>query len=174
MRGRCWVRGGCLEDAMIRLRCGDDLRTVEVRPHPEGLEVTVDGATHRPRVSEAAPGVFVLEEGSRREAFHCVRAGGRIHLFWRGASYLLEEVSESERTAQRHRQHGLEAPMPGKVIAVKVAPGQAVRRGDELLVVEAMKMENAVRAPRDGVVRAVRAEVGQMVGPGEVLAEMEE
>ena len=42
--------------------------------------------------------------------------------------------------------------MPGRVIAVKVAPGQAVVKGEEVLVVEAMKMENALRAPRDGVV----------------------
>jgi biotin carboxyl carrier protein len=59
------------------------------------------------------------------------------------------------------------------VIAVKVAPGQKVARGEELLVVESMKMENAVRAPRDGTVRAVAAQVGDMVGPGAVLVELE-
>jgi 3-methylcrotonyl-CoA carboxylase alpha subunit len=64
--------------------------------------------------------------------------------------------------------------MPGRVMAVKVQAGQAVRRGDEILVVEAMKMENAVRAPHDGVVKVVRAAVGDMVSPGVVLVEMEE
>ena len=44
--------------------------------------------------------------------------------------------------------------MPGKVIAVKVEAGQTVAKGQELLVVEAMKMENAIRAPRDGRVKA--------------------
>jgi 3-methylcrotonyl-CoA carboxylase alpha subunit len=63
--------------------------------------------------------------------------------------------------------------MPGKVIAVRAAPGMAVKKGDELLVVEAMKMENAVRAPRDGTVRSVAARVGDMVGPGAVLVELE-
>ena len=63
--------------------------------------------------------------------------------------------------------------MPGKVIAVKAAAGQAVKKGDELLVVEAMKMENSVRAPRDGTVRSVAARVGDMVGPGTILVEME-
>ena len=63
--------------------------------------------------------------------------------------------------------------MPGKVIAVKAVPGPGGPKGDELLVVEAMKMENAVRSPRDGTVRSVAARVGDMVGPGTVLVELE-
>jgi 3-methylcrotonyl-CoA carboxylase alpha subunit len=159
---------------MIRLRCGDDdVRTVEIRPGALGLEVTVDGTAHSRLVEEIGPGTFVLHDGPARETFHCVREGARIHLFWRGAAFVLEELSESARGAQRHREHLLEAPMPGKVIAVKVQPGQAVARGDEILVVEAMKMENAVRAPRDGVVKAIHAREGEMVGPGVVLVELE-
>jgi biotin carboxyl carrier protein len=63
--------------------------------------------------------------------------------------------------------------MPGRVTAVKVKPSQTVTRGEELLVVEAMKMENALRAPHDGVVRAVHVGVGDMVGPGRPLVEIE-
>jgi pyruvate carboxylase subunit B len=62
--------------------------------------------------------------------------------------------------------------MPGRVSAVKVAVGQQVRKGEELLVVEAMKMENALRAPRDGVVRAVHVSTGDMVSPGRPLVEI--
>jgi 3-methylcrotonyl-CoA carboxylase alpha subunit len=63
--------------------------------------------------------------------------------------------------------------MPGKVIKVSAAVGQRVAKGQEILVVEAMKMENAIRAPRDGTVRSLTARVGDMVGPGAVLAELE-
>jgi biotin carboxyl carrier protein len=63
--------------------------------------------------------------------------------------------------------------MPGKVIAVRVVTGQAVRKGDELLVIEAMKMENALRAPRDGIVRTVAVQVGDMVSPGTMLVELD-
>ena len=63
--------------------------------------------------------------------------------------------------------------MPGKVIAVKVAPGDTVVKGDELLVVEAMKMENALRAPRDGVVKSVSARGRRHGEPGVVLVELE-
>ena len=157
----------------MRLRCGDDVRTAELRSAPGGTQVVVDGVPQAVEVEAVAPGVFIRHEGARRETFHCVRDGGRLHLFWRGAAYVLEEVSESERAAQRHAAHGLEAPMPGRVIAVKAAPGQAVARGEEILVVEAMKMENAIRAPRDGVVKSIAATVGQMVAPGVVLVDLE-
>jgi biotin carboxyl carrier protein len=62
--------------------------------------------------------------------------------------------------------------MPGRVSAVKVKAGDAVAKGQELLVVEAMKMENALRAPHAGVVRAVHAHVGEMVAPGRPLVEI--
>lgn len=157
----------------MRLSCGGDQRDVEVRESRQGLQVVVDGAAMAPVVEEVAPGTFLWREGSRSETFHCVREGDTFHLFWRGSAYRLVEEKEAGRGARRHLSGGLEAPMPGKVIAVKAAPGQAVRKGDELLVVEAMKMENAIRAPRDGTVRSVAARVGDMVGPGTVLVELE-
>jgi biotin carboxyl carrier protein len=59
--------------------------------------------------------------------------------------------------------------MPGKILAVRVEPGQAVQKGEALVILEAMKMEHEVVAPHDGVVREVRAQVGQQVDTGEVL-----
>ncbi len=63
----------------------------------------------------------------------------------------------------------IEAPLPGRVLRVLVATGDRVSRGQELCVVEAMKMENSIRAPQDGVVREVRARAGQSVSPGDLL-----
>jgi len=156
----------------MRLLCGDERHEVVVRPGRDGLEVTVDGHPFRLRVFEAAPGTFVLEDGTRRETFHCVRDGDEVHLFWRGVVHRLTEEREGGRAAHRPAASGLMAPMPGKVIVVRAAPGQAVRKGDELLVIEAMKMENALRAPRDGVVKSVAAKPGDMVSPGVVLVEL--
>ena len=62
--------------------------------------------------------------------------------------------------------------MPGKVVAVDVQVDQAVVRGQRLLVIEAMKMENDVKAPRDGVVRAVRCAVGDSVEAGAPLIDL--
>lgn len=124
-------------------------------------------------VERVRDGVFVATVDGRHVPFLCVRDGARTWLHWDGVTYVLEDEDDGARGGQRGHAHGLEAPMPGRVIAVKVAPGQAVVKGEEVLVVEAMKMENALRAPRDGVVKAVSARVGDMVSPGTVLVELE-
>jgi biotin carboxyl carrier protein len=62
--------------------------------------------------------------------------------------------------------------MPGVVLEVLVAPGAALRRGDPILVLEAMKMRNTIRSPRDAVVREVAVMAGQPVGPGDPLVRL--
>jgi 3-methylcrotonyl-CoA carboxylase alpha subunit len=158
---------------MTRLRCGDDLFEPTVRSHPDGVEVSLAGRALRLTIEPVADGVFLVRDGATARTLHLARAGDRVHLFWDGVAYTLSEEREGARPAQRQDAPGLEAPMPGRVTAVKVEPGRAVRRGEELLVVEAMKMENALRAPRDGVVRAVHVTVGEMVAPGRVLVEID-
>ena len=63
--------------------------------------------------------------------------------------------------------------MPGVVLAVKVTAGDAVTRGQRLLVVEAMKMEHALLAPFDGIVVSLHAEIGQHVAEGALLVRVE-
>ena len=61
---------------------------------------------------------------------------------------------------------GLVAPMPGRIVAVECAPGDAVRRGQVLVVLEAMKVQMRLAAPRDGTVAAVRVAAGELVEEG--------
>lgn len=61
------------------------------------------------------------------------------------------------------------APMPGTILSVNVQPGQAVKKGDVLVMLEAMKMENEIMAPIDGTVATVNASKGQSVQSGDVL-----
>ena len=62
------------------------------------------------------------------------------------------------------------APMPGKILGVKVSAGQAVKKGQVLLVLEAMKMENEIVAPQDGTVASINVTVGEQVEAGAVIA----
>lgn len=62
------------------------------------------------------------------------------------------------------------APMPGKILAVKANPGDKVTKGQVILVLEAMKMENDIVAPQDGTVASVNVAVGSSVESGETLA----
>jgi biotin carboxyl carrier protein len=105
-------------------------------------------------------------------------AGGRYQVSLGGPPLEVELVEESEPPAAPApdtpaASRTLTAPMPGTVLAVEVAPGAAVRRGDLLLTLEAMKMANPIRAPRDGVVAEVAVSAGQQVAYGDALLRLE-
>jgi biotin carboxyl carrier protein len=63
----------------------------------------------------------------------------------------------------------IRSPMPGIVIAVSVEEGQSVSKGDKVVILESMKMENELRSPRDGVVRQVKVEAGANVEKDQIL-----
>ena len=65
------------------------------------------------------------------------------------------------------------SPMPGLLREVAVAVGQAVKAGERLVVIEAMKMENILRAERDGIVKAIHAEPGASLAVDEIILEFE-
>ncbi|HRZ77980.1 MAG TPA: biotin/lipoyl-binding protein [Bacteroidales bacterium] len=67
----------------------------------------------------------------------------------------------------------VKAPLPGNVMQIYVKPGDAVKRGDKLLMYEAMKMENLVLAEKDGKIVAVKVHVGDAVLQGDLLIEMD-
>ena len=64
----------------------------------------------------------------------------------------------------------VEAPMTGKILGIKASAGQAVKKGDVLVVLEAMKMENDIVAPQDGTVASINCNVGDQVESGAILA----
>ncbi len=78
----------------------------------------------------------------------------------------------SVKAASAGSEGGLKvaAPMPGKILGLKVSPGQAVKRGDVLILLEAMKMENEIVAPSDGTVASVNVAIGDSVEAGATLA----
>ena len=82
---------------------------------------------------------------------------------------LLDRLGLSDATAQKVNE--LKAPMPGLIIDVRVQPGQAVQKGDPLLVLEAMKMENILKAPADGTVASIKVDLRANVTKGQVLVQ---
>jgi glutaconyl-CoA/methylmalonyl-CoA decarboxylase subunit gamma len=81
--------------------------------------------------------------------------------------------AESHRSSAAHGESTVTAPMPGTVIRVEVAPGDAVSARQPLIVLEAMKMEIPVHSPFDGTVKAVHAAEGDQVAGGALLVELE-
>jgi len=93
-------------------------------------------------------------------------------VFLEGEVYELEVQPEGRRRRSAGQASSLAAPMPATVLRVKVCAGDVVRRGDTLVILEAMKMELPVRAPADATVTAVRCKQGDLVQPGVPLIEI--
>ena len=147
-------------EAAVRLKLSGHIHNV-VRKAGDAFEV--DGAPVDAAAVAARKRVFVVRDGDRVFA----QVGGR--------SYSATVVGRVASTSaeQQEAPGALEAPMPGRVTRVAVAVGDVVKRGQELIVVEAMKMENALVAPADGVVKSLTVKVGDMVAPGPVLVVIE-
>lgn len=156
-------------------------RTVEIEL--DGDVVRVDGVPVHARLAEL-PGtpivLLTVESEVHRVAVARGDMRGKYSLSLDGRRYDVEALDErtrairelSEATAAPAGPAPLIAPMPGLIVRVNVAPGDSVRAGQGLIVMEAMKMENELRASAAGVVKSVRATPGTAVERGTVLVEL--
>jgi biotin carboxyl carrier protein len=106
----------------------------------------------------------------------------RFHVQQHGAEYYVRSTLGQRQVTRLPRfpeqtaggQHqSANSPMPGEVLRILVAEGQQVKPGDGLIVLEAMKMEQTIKATIQGVVRAVLVKPAQVVAPGQMLVEIE-
>jgi biotin carboxyl carrier protein len=139
-----------------------------------------------PNVIEISPGELLLEGEGRRARLFVAVDGDARWVFFDGRTYRFEEVRGGSREFEEvrggskgfervRRESGshttLSAPMPATVLRIQTTPGAVVKKGDTLLVLEAMKMELPLRSPQDGTIEAVHCTEGQLVQPGVSLVE---
>ena len=147
-------------------------------------EAMVDGVTYRTSMQPVAGTpvriVSVNDEVHRMVLRERV-ARGRYRLWLDGHRYDAEALDARARAirdmqASVARPAGpapLRAPMPGLIVQVRVKAGDTIAAGDGLVVMEAMKMENELRAPAGGTVKAVHVAIGAVVEKGALLVELE-
>ena len=121
----------------------------------------------------AAAGEFIVREGERVSRLYGVATPDRLWIFQNGRVFEIPADAERGRRRTAHAHGSLMAPMPATVVAVNALKGDAVRRGDVLIVLEAMKMELPVRSPGDGTVAAVHCRPGDLVQPDVSLIDLE-
>jgi 3-methylcrotonyl-CoA carboxylase alpha subunit len=128
----------------IRFTAGD--RTLElVRLEEREAEIRIDGRTY------FVP--FVLQ-------------GTKVSFWFDGETYVADVAAQGTRARTRHRDHSLEAPMPGVIVKIFVSAGDVVAKGTPLVALEAMKMEHQIVAGHDGRVEKVNCREGELVQPG--------
>jgi biotin carboxyl carrier protein len=155
-------------------------RVVELVRMDEQWKISLDGTELEASIREVAPYTFsVLLNGESHQVRIAPQPDGTLTLHSGLAEYHAELNDPRVWKGRRHgaleaegRQQ-ITAPMPGKVVLLLVAEGDAVEAGQGLLVVEAMKMQNEIRSPKNGKVEKLFARQGQAVNAGEVLVWVE-
>ncbi len=169
-----WRLNGEGRDEII-LVVGEDEIPIAIGLHADG-DVTL-----------ALPGGTVEVSGRRTGASGVALSldgrAFRAEVIWQGGEATVLYGAASRRIGRRDplalgavdidHAGGVNAPLPGKIVQVMVAPGAAVKKGEALLVLEAMKMEHTLQAPGDGVVERVNVEAGQQVEEGAELLSFE-
>jgi propionyl-CoA carboxylase alpha subunit len=161
---------------------GGEQRKVRVSPAPGGYDVEIDGTDMRLETGWRI-GEPILHGSLDGEALtvQIERVGVDFRLYHRGVTQRVRVVSS--RTAEFAARMPVKeapdlsryllSPMPGLLSSLAVAPGQEVKPGDTLAVVEAMKMENILRAERAGIVRELHAAPGESLAVDQAILEFE-
>ncbi|XP_021571138.1 propionyl-CoA carboxylase alpha chain, mitochondrial isoform X8 [Carlito syrichta] len=168
----------------LSIKLHDEVHTVVASNSGSTFSVEVDGS--KLNVTSTwnltLPLLSVNVDGTQR-TIQCLsrEAGGNMSIQFLGTVYkvhiltkvaaelnkfMLEKVAEDTSSV-------LHSPMPGVVVAISVKPGDVVAEGQEICVIEAMKMQNSMTAGKTGKVKSVRCKAGDTVGEGDLLVELE-
>jgi acetyl/propionyl-CoA carboxylase alpha subunit len=165
-----------MHERVLSISSGELTRDITV--HQNG---TVDVDAIQFRVSTTpSPGEMLVSNGMSVSQIFTAIAGDIVWAFQDGLVFELtigrDAGSATGATASKRRAHhagSLTAPMPATVVSIHAKPGERVRRGAILILLEAMKMELPVRAPADGTVATVNCSPGDLVQPGVSLIELQ-
>lgn len=159
---------------VLRLRYAGTVRRLRLRPaEGAGALLEVDGESFEIVPGPRRDGTVRIGHRGLEKTVTVTRRGGRISLRHGEGALDAEFVAGAERRAAEEQGGHTRPPFPGRVTAVRVKPGDGVRRGDPLVILEGMKMEYTVRAPFDGTVTRVHAASGELADVHRALVDIE-
>jgi len=160
----------------FRLDVDGERRDIEVEATGRGFVIRIEGAMYRAR---ARPDADVVDVRIGAERYRLRIQGNRVILDDEVHRLRIADISEDKGVTVEGRAVGegavvdVRSSMPGRVVRVAVAAGTRVHRGQTLLILEAMKMQNEIPAPGDGVVRQVAVAEGETITADRVVASIE-
>jgi propionyl-CoA carboxylase alpha chain len=168
-------------DYVVRVS-GDEF-AVAVEPYDGGLLVSVDGEEEVDLIADYVPGqrLLIADIDERRRIVRIAKEGRGWRFQTLGARHHVEVMAPHVADLTQHMiakvapdmSRFLLAPMPGLLTRLEVKPGDTVEAGQPIAVIEAMKMENILRAPKATTVKATPATAGQSLAVDEVIVEFE-
>jgi len=102
--------------------------------------------------------------------------GNEVWFHFNGKTYQKEILSRSKRrgkSTSESNKNSIVSPMPGKILSVKVSEGQSLKKGDLIVVMEAMKMEYSLKAPAECKVKSIKCSEGEQVNLKQLLIELD-
>jgi 3-methylcrotonyl-CoA carboxylase alpha subunit len=143
---------------------------VRLAYHPHGWVLELDGAAHPLALVSKQGGEYAIRLDGAALRGTVRRDGELLHVFSGGLHHTLHYNDPMLHAGEVEAAGGrLTAPMPGKVVAVIAKDGQSVKKGEPLVIMEAMKMEHTIAAPSDGLVEEILYQVGDQVADGAPL-----
>ena len=154
-----------------------DEHEYEIEILSDGL-ISIDGNTHEvdfQNLGEELVYSLLLDGRSFEALVSPIDDAWQVLL--KGTQYTIYVEDERDRRLRaaagsgvaEHREFHLKAPMPGLIVDIPVSDGQTIEKGEVLLILESMKMQNELRAPRAGVVSRIRDNIGDSVDQRDIL-----
>jgi len=157
----------------IHYQIGDEVVVIQIEPQAEGYRITISDRAYDVRVAHPRLSEISFTLNGQRHTAHVARDGSTRYVSIAGDVFELRRPDPRRaRQKQQHGEDSLSASMPGQITKVLVNEGDAVQRGQPLIVLEAMKIEIKIAAPHDGRVAKVLVRQGQVVDRGQALIEI--
>jgi biotin carboxyl carrier protein len=167
------------EVVKLKALIGDREEELVVRVSGGRVEAEIGGRAYDLEFREPEPGSYLFFLNTDVHECRVIEAKEHFDVNIRGRNCTVTIVDpkrlRSGQNSDRHHHGAAEilAPMPGKVVRVQLEVGAEVEKGAGIVVVEAMKMQNEMKAPRAGIVVSIKVKPGDTVNAGDVLAVVE-
>lgn len=152
-----------------------DQTVIDIAPQGKSYRATIGDKSVEVEILRADNGYLELLIDNQRVTAYASSDGAKRWVTVNGQTMILTKPAAGTRKSSHGHHHAageLTAPMPGQVRAVNVSVGDAVTKGQTLLLLEAMKMEIRIQSPMDGVVDSLAVKVGQSVEREQMLVEI--
>ena len=147
---------------------------VEIMKDGDSFKVILDGESFVFDHYKMFGNKLIISSGGSKKIAVFQRKGKVTHVDVEGSTFEIQKPEKKFQKNEVQNDGSLTSPMPGKIIKVNFSIGDKVKKGEQVVVMEAMKMEHDLVAPRDGVIKSVAFGAGEIVEGGVSLIELED